>query len=183
MLDSRKRSQVTFLGGVLASCQDRRRPLRDFLAGKVNGLDNGQHFPFAPHQRHNCPDSLKGPCSDLCWLFLLGLYSSSQHCLGDPSPCPHGYHFGGSIGQGAGVGRQEAIWPELGQLDVFSLGSESWAKGQKTVCQPCEETIHPFLLTQNLRVAPVFVHPEPEYLDFFLNLSVIYMFPLKSISG
>lgn len=33
--------------------------------------------------------------------------------------------FGGSISHGAGVSRQEAFWPELCQLYVFSLGSES----------------------------------------------------------
>lgn len=64
-----------------------------------------------------------------------------------------------------------------------SLGSESWAKGQKTVCQHPEQTVNSFLLTQNLRAVSVPVPPEPEYLDFFLILLAVHMFPLKSVSG
>ena len=50
------------------------------------------------------------------------------------------------------------------------------------VGQHPKETINSFLLTENLRAAPVPVLPEPGYTDFSLILSNIYRFLLKSVS-
>lgn len=164
---------MPFLNGVPARCQGRRRPPRDFLASKMNS-----QLIFHLH--------LTRGITALLVQQALAVTSVGFVCW-DCIPLPNI-----AVGTFALVPVDVICWvyqswcwgePELGQLDVFSLGSESWAKGQKMVCQHLEETINSFLLTWNLSAAPVPVPPLSEYLDFPLILSVIHMFPLKSVSG